>query len=239
MNAHGTLYLLPVWLGDHGGPETMPAWNAAVAGGLDLFFAEHERTARTMLRRLVPSIELPKLEIHRCDKETSRNEAARLLSLMRGGRNAAIISEAGMPGIADPGAVVVRAAHALNIKVVPLPGPSSLLLALAASGLNGQQFTFHGYLPRTPRDRQQALRALDGDVRRTGGAQLFIEAPYRNDALLADVLRTCEPGTLLCLATDLGQPTESIRTALVREWKLQPPDLKDRPTVFILGKEAQ
>lgn len=238
MNTHGTLYLLPVWLGDHGGPETIPAWNAAVAAGIDLFFAEHERTARAMLRRLVPGIELPKLEIQRCDKETGRNDAARLLNLMRDGRNAAIVSEAGMPGIADPGAVLVRTAHSLNIKVVPLPGPSSLLLALAASGLNGQNFAFHGYLPRTPRDRQQALRALESDVHRTGSAQLFIEAPYRNDALLADVLRTCGPGTLLCLATDLTQPTETIRTAPVREWASRSPVLKDRPTVFILGKEA-
>ncbi|QQR86396.1 MAG: SAM-dependent methyltransferase [Flavobacteriales bacterium] len=238
MSAHGTLYLLPVWLGDHGGPETMPAWNAAVAAGIRLFFAEHERTARAMLRRLVPDIELPKLEIHRCDKDTGTSEAARLLNLMRGGRNAAIVSEAGMPGIADPGAVLVRTAHALDIKVVPLPGPSSLILALASSGLNGQHFTFHGYLPRTPRDRQQALRSLETDVRCTGGAQLFIEAPYRNDALLADVLRTCEPGTLLCIATDLTQPTERVHTAPVREWTLKMPDLKDRPTVFILGKEA-
>lgn len=238
MTTHGTLYLLPVWLGDHGGPETMPAWNAAVASGIDLFFAEHERTARAMLRRLVPDIELPKLEIHRCDKETGRNEAARLLNLMRDGRNAAIVSEAGMPGIADPGAVLVRTAHYLNIKVVPLPGPSSLLLALAASGLNGQYFTFHGYLPRTPRERQQALRSLESDVRRTGGAQLFIEAPYRNDAVLADVLRTCEPSTLLCIAADLTQPAESVRTASVREWSTRTTDLKDRPTVFIMGKEA-
>jgi 16S rRNA (cytidine1402-2'-O)-methyltransferase len=238
MTAHGTLYLLPVWLGDHGGSETMPAWNAAVAGGIDLFFAEHERTARAMLRRLVPGINLPKLEIHRCDKDTGTNEAARLLNLMRNGRNAAIVSEAGMPGIADPGAVLVRTAHALNIRVVPLPGPSSLLLALAASGLNGQYFTFHGYLPRTPRERQQALRSLESDVRRTGGAQLFIEAPYRNDALLADVLRTCEPSTLLCIAADLTQPAESVRTASVREWSTRTTDLKDRPTVFILGKDA-
>lgn len=238
MTAHGTLYLLPVWLGDHGGSETMPAWNAAVAGGIDLFFAEHERTARAMLRRLVPGINLPKLEIHRCDQDTGTNEAARLLNLMRNGRNAAIVSEAGMPGIADPGAVLVRTAHALNIKVVPLPGPSSLLLALAASGLNGQCFTFHGYLPRTPRERQQALRSLENDVRRTGGAQLFIEAPYRNDALLADVLRTCGPSTLLCIAADLTQPAESVRTASVREWSTRTTDLKDRPTVFILGKDA-
>lgn len=238
MSDHGKLYLLPVWLGDHGGAETMPAWNAAVAGGIDLFFAEHERTARAMLRRLVPMIDLPRLEIHRCDKDTGTNDAARLLNLMRDGRNAAVVSEAGMPGIADPGAVLVRTAHALNIKVVPLPGPSSLLLALAASGLNGQHFAFHGYLPRSPRDRKEALRSLENHVRHTGGAQIFIEAPYRNDALLADLLRTCEPTTLLCIATDLTQPTESVRTAPVRDWAIKTPDLKDRPTVFILGRAA-
>ena len=231
----GILYLLPVWLGDHGGADAMPAINAEVARGLTLFFAEHEKTARHMLRRLVPNIDLPSLEIYRLDKDSDPGTVNEFCGMIAAGRDAAIVSDAGMPGIADPGAALVREAHALGLSVVPLVGPSSLLLALAASGMNGQHFIFHGYLPREQRDRQQTLRALESDAQRTGAAQLFIETPYRNDAVVADILRTCTGQTLLCIACDLTQPTQMVRTLSVADWKMQVPDLKDRPTVFILG----
>jgi len=147
----------------------------------------------------------------------------------------AIVSEAGMPCIADPGARLVARAHAAGVRVDALTGPSSLLLALAASGLNGQRFTFHGYLPRDPAQRRQALRELEQRAHREGGAQLFIETPYRNDALLADTLGTCQPRTRLCLAVDLDQPGGSVVTRSIAEWRAAPPTLGKRPCVFILG----
>ncbi len=232
----GILYMMPVWLGDHGGVEQLPPENIAIAGQVDLWFAEQEKTARQMLRRMLPQIILQAQEIHRFDKDSTIQDADALLRLMKGGRNAAVISEAGMPGIADPGALLVRAAHRIGIRVVPLTGPSSMMLALAASGLNGQRFTFHGYLPRTPQDRKQAIRKIEADALRTGGAELFMETPYRNDVLLGELLQTCASSTLLTIALDITQPGGSVQTRSIGNWSKATPTLGKRPAVFILGK---
>lgn len=234
--AYGTLYLMPVWLGDQGGVEQIPPENVELASRTTLWFAEHEKTARHMLRRMVPSIDLGGQEIHRFDKDSDAREAHELLDLMADGRDAAIISEAGMPGIADPGALLVREAHRMGIVVVPLIGPSSLFLALAASGLNGQRFTFHGYLPRIPADRKQAIKRIEQDAR-SGAAQLFIETPYRNDALFTDLLSTCHPDTLLTLAVDVTQ-AGSTTTRSIAEWRGEGTAIGKRPAVFILGSEG-
>ena len=231
----GTLYLMPVWLGELGGTEQLPPENVDIAARVTLWFTEHEKTARHMLRRMVPTIDLTIQEMHRLDKDSSAKDVQDMLALLRAGRDGAIISEAGMPGIADPGALLVAAAHKAGIVVVPLIGPSSLFLALAASGLNGQRFTFNGYLPRTPQERKQAIKRLEGEAQRTGAAQLFIETPYRNDALLEDLLRTCLPDTLLTIAVDLTQPGGSAATAAVAAWRKTTPTLGKRPAVFILG----
>lgn len=236
---YGTLYLLPVWLGDSGGVEQLPPENIATVARIDLYFVEHEKTARQMLRRMVPTIDLPSLEIHRLDKDTTPAEADRLIALMKDGHDAAIVSEAGMPGIADPGALLVGAAHRAGITVVPMIGPSSLFLALAASGLNGQRFTFHGYLPVKPAERKTMIKRIDGDAQRTGAAQLFIETPYRNDALLKDLVGNCSPGTLLTIAIDLTQPGGSIATRSIAAWRSCVPELGKRPAVFILGTSAR
>lgn len=232
---YGTLYLMPVWLGDAGGIEQLPSENIVHAQRIDLYFTEHEKTARQMLRRMVPDIDLSKLEMHRLDKDSTTAEVNDMLALLKNGRDAAIISEAGMPGIADPGARLVHAAHAKGVSVVPLIGPSSLLLALAASGLNGQQFTFHGYLPVKPPERKQAIKRLEQDAIRTGAAQLFIETPYRNDALLADLMKECASGTVLTVAIDVTQPGGSIRSREIDRWRKERPELGKRPAVFILG----
>lgn len=232
---YGTLYLMPVWLGDHGGVEQMPSENIALAARIDVWFCEHEKTARAMLRRMVPAIDLSKLETHRLDKDTSRSDVLELLALLKNGRDAAIISEAGMPGIADPGAHLVEAAHQSGVEVVPLIGPSSLFLALAASGLNGQQFTFHGYLPVKPDARKQAIKRIEHDAIRTGAAQLFIETPYRNDVLLADLVKECTPATVLTIAIDLTQPGGSVRSLEIAHWRKEKPELGKRPAVFIIG----
>lgn len=232
--AYGTLYLLPVWLGEAGDRRDMPEANADIAAQVDLIFCENERSARRMLRRYHRTLDLDAKELHVLDKDSTPADAQRMIALMRHGRDAAIMSEAGMPGIADPGPVLVQAAHAAGIHVVPMTGPSSLLLALAASGLNGQRFSFHGYLPREGERRKQALRRLEQEAHH-GGAQIFIETPYRNDTLLADLLGTCKGGTMLCLAVDLGQPGGSVRTRSVQAWRQRPPALGKRPCVFILG----
>ncbi len=232
---HGTLYLMPVWLGDRGGIEQLPPENIALAQRITLYFCEHEKTARHMLRRMVPDMNLSTLEMHRLDKDTTTSEVSDLVMLLKNGRDAAIVSEAGMPGIADPGARLVQAAHSSGVRVLPLIGPSSLFLALAASGLNGQQFTFHGYLPIKPNERKPAIKRLELDAQRTGGAQLFIETPYRNDGLFADLLATCSPGTVLTIAIDLTQPGGSVRTCAIAQWKREKPELGKRPAVFILG----
>lgn len=236
LRGNGVLYLMPVWLGELGGTEQLPPENIAIAGRVDLWFAEHEKTARLMLRRILPEIDLQRQEIHRFDKDGTTAEAEALLRLMQGGRDAAVISEAGMPGIADPGALLVRAAHRIGIRVVPLTGPSSMMLALAASGLNGQRFTFHGYLPRTPQERKQAIRKIEADALRSGGAELFMETPYRNDVLLGELLQTCASSTLLTIAVDVTQPGGSVETRSISNWSKATPILGKRPAVFILGR---
>jgi len=235
----GKLYLLPVWLGEHGGVEQIPPENIAVAERITLYFCEHEKTARHMLRRLVPAIDLSALELHRLDKDSTQRDAQELIGLLKNGRDGAIVSEAGMPGIADPGARLVSAAHDAGITVVPLIGPSSLFLALAASGLSGQQFTFHGYLPVKPPERKTAIKRIESDAQRTGAAQLFIETPYRNDALFKDLIDHCAPDTFLTIAIDLTQPGGSTVTNSVAQWRKTKVDLGKRPAVFVLGKRER
>ncbi|MEX1132489.1 MAG: SAM-dependent methyltransferase [Flavobacteriales bacterium] len=234
----GTLFLMPVWLGEQGGIEQVPPENIAVSARVNLWFTEHEKTARQMLRRMVPDIDLAAQEMHRLDKDSTVQDVNGMIALLRSGRDGGIVSEAGMPGIADPGALLVAAAHKAAITVIPLIGPSSLFLALAASGLNGQRFTFHGYLPRAPQERKQTIKRIEGEAQRTGGAQLFIETPYRNDALLEDLLRTCLPETLLTIAVDLTQPGGSTLTNSVANWRKATPTLGKRPAVFIVGQQG-
>lgn len=229
-----TLYLLPVWLGEEGGVDLLPPANIAIAGRVQHFFCEHERTARRMLRRMSPDIDLNTIVLHRLDKDTTDLELSGMIAVLKT-HDGAIISEAGMPCIADPGAKLVARAHQAGIKVQPLTGPSSLLLALAASGMNGQRFTFHGYLPRESAARRQELKRLEQDAQRTGGAHLFIETPYRNEALLEDALSICSERTRLCIAVDLDLPTASVVSRPLSEWKKHRPKLDKRPCVFIIG----
>lgn len=231
----GTLHLVPTWLGDAGGMEQLPAGNLDAIRRIDLWFCENERSARRALRRMDPDLDLMRLELHRFDKDSTRADAHALLREVVDGRDAAIISEAGMPGIADPGALLVAAAHESGIPVVPLIGPVSLMLTLAASGLNGQGFTFHGYLPVKSEERKRAIKRIESDSIRNGTAQLIIETPYRNDSLLSDLCIACAPSTLLCIGIDLTQPGGWVRTMSMRQWKSERPTLGKRPAVFIIG----
>ncbi|HMQ76926.1 MAG TPA: SAM-dependent methyltransferase [Flavobacteriales bacterium] len=236
MAAEATLHLIPVWLGEAGGTEQLAPMSLEVVRQVRTFFVEHERSARRALRRMDPVFALDRIEMHVLDKDTDEATVRGYAELVRSSGAAAVLSESGMPCIADPGARLVAWAHRMNIEVRPHPGPSSLLLTLAASGLDGQHFMFHGYLPREAEERRRALRSIAQDAQRTGRTQLFIETPYRNDALLAELLRTVDGGLRLCIAAELMQPDVLLRTRTVNEWRTDPPALKDRRTVFALGR---
>ena len=231
----GTLYLLPAALGDTGWEAYLPPATRETACRLSHFVAENAKTARAELKRIGHPTPLREMAIEQLPEKPSPADIERLLAPAVAGHDLGVLSEAGCPGVADPGALLVRRAHALGIRVKPLVGPSSLLLALMASGLEGQRFAFHGYLPAREPERGKRIAELERESRNRHQTQLFIEAPYRNDALLAAVLAACRPETRLCLATDLTLATESVLTQTVADWRRQPPPgLDRRPTVFLL-----
>ena len=234
----GILYLIPCPISDETAPwDVLPAANRAVMDALDYFIVENTRTARRFLSRAalgrpVESLAFAELNEH---TDTGR-ELEELMRPLREGRSAGVISEAGLPGIADPGAAAVAWCHRNGVRVVPLIGPSSLLLALMASGLNGQSFAFNGYLPVKPPERVQAIRRFERRAHAEGQSQLFIEAPYRNVKLMEQLLQTLAPETRLTVAMDITAPGEFIRTLRVREWRAaELPAMNKRPAIFIIG----
>jgi 16S rRNA (cytidine1402-2'-O)-methyltransferase len=232
----GTLYLIPATLGNSDIRETIPPGIQERIRQISVFIVENLRSARRYLKLLDRNIDIDRLTFFELNEHTPEKEVPAFLEPAEKGRNTAIISEAGMPGVADPGALVVKAAHEKGIRVVPLTGPSSILLALMASGLNGQQFTFHGYLPIQQNERSRKIRELEQEMQQSGTTQIFMEAPYRNDKLLTDILRHCHPSTLLCIAVDLTLTTESIQTQPISRWRKNQPSLHKRPAIFLLGK---
>lgn len=235
---YGTLYLIPCPISDETTPwEVLPASNRALIEGLDYFIVENTRTARRFLSKAGLSGRIEGLEFRELNEHTTAGVAIEeLVQPLLEGRSAGVISEAGVPGVADPGALVVEAAHRKGIRVVPLVGPSSIILAMMASGLNGQSFAFNGYLPVKPPERQRAIRRFEHRAHEEGQSQLFIEAPYRNRKLLDELLQTLQPATRLTVAMDLTAPGEWIRTCRVSEWrKMTLPDLQRRPAIFIIG----
>jgi 16S rRNA (cytidine1402-2'-O)-methyltransferase len=213
----------------------LPAQTQTIACGLTHFIAENAKTTRAELKRLGHPLPLRAVVIEQLPEKLDRAEIDRLLAPLQAGYDVGLLSEAGCPGVADPGASLVRQAHQSGIPVRPLIGPSSLLLALMASGLDGQRFAFHGYLPVREPERRIRIAELERESRQRRQTQIFIEAPYRNVALLQALLLTCQPGTLLCLATDLTTPEEATATRSIAQWRiLPPPNLDRRPTVFLL-----
>jgi 16S rRNA (cytidine1402-2'-O)-methyltransferase len=235
----GTLYLVPSLLGDTAPLETLPAASLAVLRRLDHLVVETPKQARRYLKAAGIALagQAPAIEV--LDEHTPDTRLPELLAPALTGRDMGVVSDAGCPAIADPGARLVRLAHEHGIRVAPLVGPSSILLALMASGMNGQRFVFHGYLPAETKRRDEALRALERDARRLDQAQIAIEAPYRNNRLLQAILATCEADSLLCLATDLTLTSESIVTRSIAQWRCGCPDIDRRPTVFVLGVAAR
>lgn len=230
----GTLFLLPTFLGDSD-PSFLSPRALELIRGLKYFVVENAKTARSFLKAIGHPLPLQQIEMQELNEHTPASSINSLLDPLLKGNDCGILSEAGLPGIADPGAALVRLAQARGIRVSPVAGASSLFLALMASGLNGQSFRFQGYLPREQGPRRQRLLELEKEIRRTGTAQLFIETPYRNQAVLEELLRSCDPSLLLCLALDLETKDETVRTRSLADWKKHPPDLHKRPCVFVLG----
>lgn len=238
----GTLYLIPNSLGPGELEHVIPAPVRATTASLDHFIAENAKTARAFLKAVAAThplqTVLQQIDIRELNVNTPASELPALLAPLLAGKNVGLLSEAGVPAVADPGADLVRLAHAKGIQVRPLVGPSSLLLALMASGLNGQSFAFHGYLPTDADARAAHIRQLEQRSRQEKQTQILIETPYRNDAMLQALATHCSGQTLVCVATDLTLPTESVRTAPAQQWKQdiasgKLPDFKRKPTVFL------
>ncbi|OGS91967.1 MAG: SAM-dependent methyltransferase [Gallionellales bacterium GWA2_60_18] len=231
----GTLYLIPCTLGDTPAAQVLPQHAIDTARRLRHFVVEEPRSARRFLSALKPEQPVQSLHFATLNEHTGAQELGGLLAPLLAGEDVGLVSEAGCPGVADPGAELVSLAHRNGIRVVPLVGPSSILLALMASGLNGQCFAFHGYLPVAEAERDKAIAELEAESARRGQTQIFIETPYRNEKLLTALLARCRPQTLLCVASDLTLPGESIRTQSIAQWKAQPfPPLNKHPSLFLL-----
>ncbi len=230
----GKLFLIPTTLGDTEPLEVLPISIKQTIEEIDHYIVENEKSARHFIKKINPRKPQPSLHLEQLNKFTEPERIPTFLDPCINGHNVGILSEAGCPGIADPGADVVRIAHEKNIKVVPLVGPSSILLALMASGLNGQQFAFNGYLPIETAERKTTLKALERLSKEKNQTQIFIETPYRNDKLLQDLLKSLSANTLLCIASDITLPTEYIVTKAIKDWKQMQLDLHKRPTIFLI-----
>lgn len=233
---NGKLYLIPTTLGDENPYNVLPSQIKTIVASIKHFVVEDERTARRFLRKIDPEIVIDHLTFKELNKRTRYDEMVLFLDPIFEGNNVGIISEAGCPGVADPGADVVKVAHQKNIEVKPLVGPSSILLSLMASGLNGQSFAFAGYIPVKHPARGKTIRHLEHRSLFEDQTQIFIETPYRNNNLLEDLVKTLDEKTRLCVACDLTLETEYIKTQFIRDWRKERPDLHKRPAIFLIGK---
>lgn len=231
-----TLYLIPCSLGETSFDRILPAYNTKIVTDIKHFIVEDVRSARRFLKKCNPQIVIDELTFYVLNQHTTAAEISSYIRPIQQGFDVGVISEAGCPAIADPGADVVAIAQSMQFKVVPLVGPSSILLSLMASGFNGQSFAFVGYLPVQPADRVKTLKKLESRVYAEHQSQLFIETPYRNMKMVDDILAHCQPSTKLCIAADITLDTEYIVTKTVKAWKGTLPDLSKRPTLFILYK---
>lgn len=231
----GTLYMIPTTLGKTPSNNSLPEYTLQIIRTLDTLAVENIQSAAKFLRWVGDTVPEYKIDFYPLNKKTPEHEIFSFLKPLKSGRNMGVLSEAGAPGIADPGAKLVKMAHKNGIRVVPLIGPSSVLLAMMASGFNGQSFSFHGYLPIDAKQRKQVIIQLEGESRRHDRSQIFMEAPYRNNEIVKTILENCSPETRLCIATDITLESEFIVSKEVGEWqKGNVPDLHKRPSIFIL-----
>lgn len=237
MNAKfGKLFLIPTTLGQNEPLEVLPISVKKIVEGLDFFIVENEKSARRFIKKIAPRKSQPSLRIFVLDKYTSEFESKSFIDPCFQGINVGLLSEAGVPAIADPGANIVMLAHHKKVAVVPLVGPSSIVLAMMGSGLNGQNFAFNGYLPIDKMERKQKIKSLEKHSKQQDQSQIFIETPYRNQKLFEELKNVLTPSTYLCVATDLTLSTEYIKTLTVKEWKNENIDLHKRPCIFIFHK---
>lgn len=233
----GKLYLIPTTLGDDTEPlEVMPLSVKKVIEEINYFIVENEKSARRFIKKIAPKKPQPSLTIKLLDKYAIEEETQTYLDICKQGVNVGLLSEAGVPAIADPGASIVKLAHEKNIQVVPLVGPSSILMAMMSSGFNGQNFAFNGYLPIDKGERKRAIKDLERISGDKNQSQIFIETPYRNEKMLTDLKAILSPNTNLCIAADITLSTEYIKTFSIKDWKHQQPNLHKRPAIFIIQK---
>lgn len=236
MKHQPALYLIPVGISESPVDTVIPQGTLQVMGSLNHFIVENVRTARRWLRRCLPQCDIDSMTFHELNRHTNLSEVTAWLDPLRAGTSMGVMSEAGCPGVADPGAVPVAIAQNEGLRVVPLTGPSSILLSLMASGCNGQGFSFHGYLPIHDTERIAAIKRLEKNARSTGMTQIFIETPYRNRRLLETLISVLRPDTRLCVAADVTSPThEQIISQPASRWKGRKIDLEKTPAVFIIG----
>lgn len=229
----GKLYLIPVTLGGNDYSAVIPEKVLGITRQLRYFVVEDIRSARRFLRLIDKSFPIDETVFFELSEHTSGNDTEQFLEPVMNGSDTGLMSEAGLPGIADPGSILVSLAHRKKIDVVPLSGPSSIILALIASGFNGQNFTFHGYLPVKPGERASRIKEIEKKAHE-GYSQIFMETPYRNPKMLETILSVCSNDTLLCIAADISLPTESIRTQKISGWKAGKPDLDNRLVVYVM-----
>lgn len=231
----GQIYLIPTFLGESSKTRILPDYNFEVINKISIYIVENERTARRALIKMGITQKIDDLTFQVLDKHNKNVDYSNLLKPLEEGHNIGILSEAGCPGIADPGSEIVKLAHKKNIDIVPLIGPSSIFLALMASGFNGQSFKFHGYIPVKNPERAKRIKEMEINAKKFSETQIFIETPYRNIQLINDLAANCNETTLLCIASDVTLETESIKTKTLKDWKLKLPDIDKHPAVFLLG----
>ena len=232
----GSLFLVPITMGSEKWEHVIPSEVVDVVKGIRLFAVENIKTARRFLRKIDKSFPIDECQFEVLNKKTSPETLASLMKLLKEGNNLAVMSEAGCPCIADPGSILVDEAQKLGIHVFPQVGPSSILLALMGSGFNGQQFTFHGYLPKERKERIQQLKNFEREVRLKDITQIFMDTPYRNMNVLDDILTELLDQTKLCIASEITMTNQRIQSMTVAEWRIKKYDLNKRPTIFIIGK---
>jgi len=236
INLTGKLYLIPITLGECNPDDVLPQTVKRAIEFIDCYIVENEKTARKFIKSIYPEKVQSSLILSTLNKHTEVADHNEMIKPCLQGINIGLMSEAGCPGVADPGAAIVKLAHEKGIQVVPLVGPSSILLAMMGSGMNGQSFAFNGYLPIDKSDKKSALKSFEKLSFDKNQSQIFIETPYRNNKLLEDFLQTLQPNTHLCIAADITLPTEYIKTLRVADWKKTKIDLHNRPTIFIIHK---
>jgi len=236
-NEKGKLYLIPTTLGDNEPLEVLPYSVRTVIEGLSHFIVENEKTSRAFIKKITPKKSQPSLTIFKIDKYAQEIEVRTYLDVCEQGISVGLLSEAGVPAIADPGADLVKLAHEKGIQVVPLVGPSSIILAMMASGFNGQNFAFNGYLPIDNIERRAAIKNLERLSKDKNQSQIFIETPFRNEKMLTELKSALTPSTKLCVACDITLQNEYIKTLTAKDWKQEKPNLHKRPTIFIIHKE--